>query len=554
VTGWWPLLHRELAAAGAHARTYALRVAIAGLLMLLLAATVGRRLAAGAWDAQAVLGSGKPVLDVVTGLGLLLVGIIAPVLVAAHLPGERERGTMDVLLSTPLPRRHLLFMGMLGRLAITVSLLGILAPMAALAYALGGISLDYLGRSFLAIIALGIETSCIACWASARRGNTLSALRDTAVLFLGIGIILPIAVVHAFGAVIFGANGLIGGGFSHWWRIAHATPFGPLHVQTSTLTTGLALWPVWIVSAIALFKAGRTMNHYAPQRSAGMLRVLRVFQAGERWVGNRRSRRLASFGDLSGLPKDDPIAWRARLRQDEPGSSWWRRPKALTLGLVPLSLFLILANIDTDGRFLLGWMNLLTFATACAATVQCAIAISSERSRGTLQVLATLPLSSRGIITGFVAGSTRLCRWMLVVIGLNAVGIMLIHRSLAWEAFCAVAVAAGFLLGACWIGLAVGASQRGIVSGVVMALIALFTWMYGPPLMGGLGFQFAPTWPIWQALDAFSPIYVLNHLAERRPQPIEWFPALGIGLTFVCAVGFRWSCLSRADRILGRAA
>ncbi len=158
-----------------------------------------------------------------------LICLIAPALTAASITGERQRLTLDLLITTPLTPAELLTGKLISSVAFLALLLALSLPASALCVILGGATLGDVFRVYLllaidglVLAAVGLYFSCAvrasllaliwtyltvfgSLWATAIAGSVLGAggafLRGSAG---GPGLVL--AALNPFAAVTFGAR------------------------------------------------------------------------------------------------------------------------------------------------------------------------------------------------------------------------------------------------------------------------------------------------------------------------------------------------------------
>lgn len=123
----------------------------------------------GSWDPQFRQNTGKAIFGSVIGFEFLLIGFIGPALTAGAITGERERQTLDLLRTTLLSPRTLVFGKLSTACAYLLLLVLAATPIEALAFIFGGVGLEELFVSSLLLLvnifffcALGILCSSIA--------------------------------------------------------------------------------------------------------------------------------------------------------------------------------------------------------------------------------------------------------------------------------------------------------------------------------------------------------------------------------------------------------
>lgn len=182
-----PIIRRELLELLRTPKAMAAQVALAvvcGLLVLLR------------WPASGVsdLGGARS-LQVLRVFGYgLLAGILflVPAFPATSIVRERIKGTLALLLNSPMSPMAIYLGKLGGTLGFTAILLAVTVPAAAACHALGGGSTE--GGIWILYLVLGVATvqiSTLALWVSARSASTDLALRTTYALVLAL-VLIPI--------------------------------------------------------------------------------------------------------------------------------------------------------------------------------------------------------------------------------------------------------------------------------------------------------------------------------------------------------------------------
>ncbi len=140
---------------------------------------------AGEVDLAGVRGTQVFQLFAYTLLGTLL--LLAPAYPAASLVSERRRGTLALLLNTPLDNRSI-YLGKLGAAVLyTLVPLVMSLPVAAACYTLGAIELLGQFVPLYAVLTLvAVEYAVIALWISCRAGSPVAAMRLSYLAVLGL--------------------------------------------------------------------------------------------------------------------------------------------------------------------------------------------------------------------------------------------------------------------------------------------------------------------------------------------------------------------------------
>lgn len=131
-------------------------------------------------------------------LGLLL--LIIPGVSASAISGERDRQTLIPLQITLMGRGSILFGKVAASSAFVLLLLIASAPLLAVPYLLGGVSLFRILMGFLATLITGVlyATLGVACSAYFRRTQTATLMTYVIIVLLTIGSIITVVVMSIF--------------------------------------------------------------------------------------------------------------------------------------------------------------------------------------------------------------------------------------------------------------------------------------------------------------------------------------------------------------------
>ena len=176
----------------------------------------------------------------------LAVMFLVPAFPATALVSERRRGTLALLLNSPLRPSQIYFGKWLSNVLLAMMLVSVSLPALAACYAMGGISFrSNIGPLLLVLFAMAIQYSAVGLWISIRSQSTDASLRWTyvAVLALAVLSIGPLAIVGKLS------------GFMGW--IAHAcTALSPLSAlqqitQSQSQVSELGISTGWIEFLVA---------------------------------------------------------------------------------------------------------------------------------------------------------------------------------------------------------------------------------------------------------------------------------------------------------------
>lgn len=180
-------------------------IAVIGIFISLVYISLQTQASFSQNDPQFRQGVGKAVFGVVVLLELLLVSFIAPALTSGAITAERERQTFDLLRTTLISARSLVF-GKLGAALVYLLLLIFAAlPIQSLAFLLGGVGLAELLISGLLLVVTALFFSALGLFFSSflRRtlASTVSSYAAIVVSYIALGLAFFIFVFINFSNV-----------------------------------------------------------------------------------------------------------------------------------------------------------------------------------------------------------------------------------------------------------------------------------------------------------------------------------------------------------------
>jgi ABC-type transport system involved in multi-copper enzyme maturation permease subunit len=531
-----PLLMRDLTKQASRLRHYAFRTMFAAVLLGLGFLYLQGLLAqSGRIGGLAALGSGPELFNSVVAFETCAILIFVPALTCGAIAGEKERNTLSILLTTRLGPSTIVLEKLLSRLVLIFLLLLMSLPLLAFAYAMGGLSLDYMFRAVLWLAGISVLVATLTLMCSAWCGSPVAAFFMT--YAIGIGAYAGVAGLflrHYLDLYLMG--GLLPG--PRIWFSAVILPSIVFFFATvlclvrraSVTPHNLVLW---------FFRRLDVMfNH---------LNVL---------AGNI----VLTRPNLT-LPGDAPIAWRETAKKSLGTVRYLVR--VLVAIELPTVIFLQLGvqarrsfwGGGSVGSFL--WLVDFSIGAVLIA-VMCASIVSRERTRQTLPVLLATPMPGDQIILELFAGVRRVI-FVLWIPFATIAGFDYWFRlfptiwgSNAWLV-CAILQLTIYPFLIAWISFYLGAKLRspiwaivaslGVVAGTVLLRFVLLWMVYGAPFW----YRRAPE-PSWLIV---SPVTVIL---------INEFKEAGLGLTCVNFLIYgsllfwiRRYCLRHADELLGRA-
>lgn len=416
------LLTKELIETAQRPRLYIVRAVFGAVLfgLVVIGLATSHRQSVG-------LGGGRQIFDQLTSTLMIAIHLILPAMTCAAVAHEKERNTLALLLITRLTPRSILWQKLLGRMCSVLSLMLISLPVLAYAYSLGGVT----PQQFFQKVALVL----LVPWTIAASSLFFSTYARTT----------PQALIasYAWNLVLPFLPG--GGGFIRlgptWILDIHL--FSPSrllfdfeHLRTmaagddSVMTLAVVLSTIAVTVQVLLWMFAAQQLLWRRAFSPPSRWVLRIFRWLDDWFHRLNDNPLTKgrvlIADRGRLPGQRPIAWRETDRQ--PLGKLRYLIRALLVIELPLLLLIadassslnsnagwfggdLAENVNEATMLLigLGWLVGLTLIAVKSASL-----FAGERSRQTLDVLLTTPLSNADILDQKLAGVRRLVMFVLI--------------------------------------------------------------------------------------------------------------------------------------------
>jgi len=466
------LLGREMRGTSRRARFYVMRLAYVAMLALYVAA---------AWIAVAeyyaseggsetiamarMADAGKLIAIDITWFQFLSAQVAAAVLLSTSISGEIARGTLPLLLASPIPRRQIVVDKLLGGLLHVGVLLGISFPVLALIRVFGGVPWGFVFACTCVTLSAAAFIGALAVYFSARlrwpQATIVSAIGSAIVFYWALGPLLGLFARSLYGSVLPGASAL----------------FSPVMVMSELVDDlvrprgaggASAIWPVHCVAMYAvtllILRGARGLLIPSRRREAIAARLksrqndlpeLSLPVPARRLSANVRGRpRSGALADVTG----SPILWKDLRRP------WVLQRRhgvfAVCFGAALLG-FLYLIMLGSDR--MRSWQTHLMFVAIyliliCANTAVLApSSIAYEKETRGWTVLLTTPLSDWHIVMAKLYGAWYRGRvlWLLLALHLGVsvlVGALsslaILYLAVLCAAFFQLTAGVGMLMGA----------------------------------------------------------------------------------------------------------
>jgi ABC-type transport system involved in multi-copper enzyme maturation permease subunit len=386
-TGWLmgPLFDKELRVASRRTRSYALRSGYLVLLSILMLSawlsfvgTPSRGF--GAFTASRASGMSLYVANRVIWFQFAAAQIVAAVVVSFSVTDEIRRGTMSVLMTTPITSVQIVAGKLLGGLLQVMLLLAVGLPVLAVLRVLGGLSWDCVRAAFCITFSAAAFAGALSLLLSTRYHHPYQVLSAGAVVYFVAFLVPPVAALlltltgRAAALAIQPVVNLTSPFYALW----KAAP----RMSSTGLAAAIAFpWPVHclILLATAALMLGVATPRIRRRVGGTLTGPVEVLRAVHR-------------------PRRSPVTWR-----DNPGLAWYAKRG----DRIVVSVALAAAGVIV----LAGWLSDLSTAAYLfcverafwmVAILRLAISASAgitlEKERGTWPLLLATPLNDIQIV------------------------------------------------------------------------------------------------------------------------------------------------------------
>jgi len=338
----------------------------------------------------------------------LLAGVlfVAPAFPAVSVVQEKNRGTLALLLNSPLPAWSIYWGKLSGSMLFALLLLLTSLPAAAACYAMGGIDLlRQVGLLYAVLLACVLQYTTLALLVSSFAQSTDAAVRVTYALVFGV------SVLGVGPHYLFQGQAGLWPTLAWWLRAASPLPvvmetIGHGGVGSLGLRQGSTVREFFLLAGVtSLIFAGITLSRlsyrmFDQARSQGKI-------TDDQALGTRVSRRMMFLIDpqrrKSGIPFYANPVMVKEFRTRRFGRIHWLLRLVAACAVLSLVLTVFAATsvvdwgVDTIGGFMVLLQILLVILIVPALTSGL---ISSERESGGWELLRMTPMSSFKILRG----------------------------------------------------------------------------------------------------------------------------------------------------------
>ncbi|MFP6764233.1 MAG: ABC transporter permease, partial [Planctomycetaceae bacterium] len=366
-----PLLQRELNDLAARPRTFLTRTLYAVAILGLLGWEFGGQFSNTDIDSLRDLGQGRRVFDHLMMWQLSGVCFFMPILSSGAISGEKECGTLQLLLITRLSPYLILLEKLASRVCVMLSLLLLAIPVTSYAYSLGGIEPLQIVGSFTVLVSTACCIGAFTLICSAFCSHTAGSLIASVLFGLPI-----LALTGRFVLPAISSNGN-----PRAWGITILTQF------------------LCVLLCLRLTRTALVARACRPPQNLA-LEFLRLVDRFWNRINSRYARGVIVVNDRPTLPDQAPIAWRESQKKSLGSVRYLVR----TLVLIEMpTLLVIVLNLDfqsttSPGPVPNGLLCSVWIITCLLITARVSSMIAGERSRQTLEILLTTPITGREII------------------------------------------------------------------------------------------------------------------------------------------------------------
>lgn len=226
-----PILDKELRVSSRRRRNYVLRSAYLLFLIILVAVAWSTAMLGGSgnsttWQVSRMAEIGRNLIMIITWFQFFAAQILAAVMLSNSIGDEIRRGTMDVLMTTPINCVQIVLGKLLSRLFQLILLLAVSLPLLAFVRVFGGIQWDYVVSALCITLTATILVGSLSMFLSTK-------IRRPYLVIMIMTIFLVVAYVLTFLLFVFNTSNSI-----LLSVMLHLNPFAAMSLVTSAASPG----------------------------------------------------------------------------------------------------------------------------------------------------------------------------------------------------------------------------------------------------------------------------------------------------------------------------
>ena len=456
--------------------------------------------------------------------------------------------SLGLLLITSLGPWQIVIQKLLGRVVPMLTFVLLSFPLMAVAYSFGGITEDYLWSGIVLLVLACFQTAALSVMCSAWYPTTVEAFVANYVLFL----------------VLY-----------------HVLPFG---------------WGTWLFEQASDDSLAATMTRstFSIFLAAGFMLAARLFLVDRAFVSpknvllglfhkldaffnhaNALTGGIVLVKDGDPLPDAEPVAWRETTKRSLGTFRYLFR--VLVVLELPLLVVCQSLQIAMPGGPDVAQISKLLYGLWCLGgamiVVHAGSVVASERTRQTLDVLLTTPLSGPEILMQKLQGVRRLIHVLLIpFVTIFGFEVWWYQRSNFRWMYLALSLAslAIYLPLLEWLALWIGLKVRSQIKAVLGTMALVAGWLFVPTVVRAIVVQVASSRiPLWldcllalgpseqiAAIEGINPAAISARKEMEAGQLAAFLGLLAANFVIYGVLGavLRRMCLKNADRLLGRLA
>lgn len=439
-----PLLGKELRQMARRKRTYVLRCAYLGLLLILLGfvwlifTNEFSRGAGVVQQAQRQAQLGQTFFATFAFFTIGFMQVMAPVLTSNAIGAERLARTFDVLVMTPINAWQIVCGKLFSRLMTALTLVGLSLPVLAIVRLLGGVEIDDMIGLIVLAAATATGSAALGLFFSTFIGRAWAVILLSVLVQFAIYVVIPACAGMLLSDIIRTARlyRFVQQLWGAWWPVV-ACGFNIFEARSAVgwwipaaVQLGLALLlliaSALMVRRLARGAAGDVRPHAAPPGGFPVMPpplpgaliepALPAEPADElptlayQPTKIKPSRPARSVGD-------NPVLWHA-VRQPLFARLWQRIVAVVaTLGLLALTYVALANENDLDDRGThAGYAVVFHSVLLLIAVVVSATAMAGEKESDTWTLLIVSPISGWQVVWGKFCGSLRRLLWPWAIV------------------------------------------------------------------------------------------------------------------------------------------